>query len=117
MTAATETHTVSRETVALIPASLEGATSSAADPAARAEALSWAPNTRKAYVAGWNGLTSWCIENRCSGLPAAPAAVGRYLEDLVDIQGKALPLPATAWANIPIRHLLYRMITTFDRQK
>ena len=106
MTAATETQTVSRETVALIPATPEGATSSAADPAARAEALSWAPNTRKAYVAGWNDFTSWCIENRCSGLPAAPAAVGRYLEDLMEIQGKALATARNRLAAIAAAHRL-----------
>ena len=45
---------------------------------ARAEALSWAPNTRRAYVAGWNDFTSWCLEHRCAGLPASPSVVGRY---------------------------------------
>ena len=90
MTAVTETQTVSRETVALLAPPPVGTPTGPADPAVRAEDLSWAPNTRKAYVAGWNDFTSWCIENRCPGLPAAPAAVGRYLEDLMEIQGKAL---------------------------
>ena len=43
-----------------------------------AEALSWAPNTRRAYVAGWNDFTNWCLEHRCAGLPASPSVVGRY---------------------------------------
>ena len=50
----------------------------------KAEARSWAPNTRKAYVAAWNDFTRWCLDNRCPGLPSAAAAV-RYLEDLVDL--------------------------------
>ena len=62
----------------------------AVDAGARAEALSWAPNTRKAYVAGWNDFTSWCIENRCPGLPSDPADVGRYLEHLMETEGKSL---------------------------
>ena len=44
---------------------------------ARAEAGSWAPNTKRAYVAGWKHFTTWYIENRCPGLPSAPADVGR----------------------------------------
>ena len=52
--------------------------------------LSWAPNTTKSYLAGWNDFTSWRIEHRCPGLPAAPADLGRYLEDLMETQGKAL---------------------------
>ena len=62
--------------------SADGAPTAPADfkAGARAEALSWAPNTRRAYVAGWNDFTSWCIEDRCLDLPAAPADVGSYLE-------------------------------------
>ena len=106
MTAVTENQTVSRETVALIPVTLEGATSSAVGPGARAEALSWAPNTRKAYVVGWNNFTSWCIENRCPSLPAAPAVVGHYLEDLVETQGKALATARNRLAAIVAAHRL-----------
>ena len=61
---------------------------------ARAEAHSWAPNTRKAYVADWNDFTNWCIENRCPGLPVVPDDVGRYLEHLVETQGKSLAAAA-----------------------
>ena len=45
---------------------------------AKAKALSWAANTRKAYVGGWKHFTSWCIENRCPGLTAIAADVGGY---------------------------------------
>ena len=73
---------------------------------AQAEALSWAPNTRKAYVAGWNDFTSWCIENRCPGLPADPADVGRYLEDLVETQGRTLATARLRLAAIAAAHRL-----------
>ena len=53
----------------------------------RAEERCWAPNTRKAYVAAWNDYTRWCLENGCSGLPAAPTDVGRYLEHVVETGG------------------------------
>ena len=57
--------TVSWETVALIPSSAEGAPNEAADAGAKAEALSWAPNTRLAYIAGWKDFTGRSLENRC----------------------------------------------------
>lgn len=53
-------------------------------PDARAEAGSWSPSTRRTYVA------SWCVKNRCPGLPSTPADVGRYLEHLVETEGKTL---------------------------
>ena len=95
-TEAPQLQAVSRETVALIPLSPEGEGSTPVDDSARAEALSWAPNTRKAYLAGSNDFTNWCIAHRCLGLPATPAVVGRCLKDLVETRGKTL---ATAWAN------------------
>ena len=60
------------------------------DPGARAEALSWAPNTRKACVAGWKDFTGWCIDDRRPGMPASPADVGRYLELTVEKGRKSL---------------------------
>ena len=91
MTTGTEsTPTVSRETLTLMPLHREGEASTTIDASARAEALSWASNTRKAYVAGWNDLTSWCIRNCCLGLPATPAVIGCYLEDLVEVRSVAL---------------------------
>ena len=60
MTTGTEAayvQTVSRETLVLTPVSLQGETSPAADLGARAEALRWAPNIRKAYVVAWNDFT------------------------------------------------------------
>ena len=57
--------------------------SAAVEAGARATVLSWAPNTTKSYLAVWNDFTGWCFENRCPGLPATPAVVGRYLEYLV----------------------------------
>ena len=78
----------------------------AVDAGARAEALSWAPNTRKAYVAGWNDFTSWCIENRCPGLPSEPADVGRYLEYLMETEGKSLATARLRLAAIAAAHRL-----------
>ena len=66
----------------------------------RAEAGSWSPSTRRAYVTGWKDFTGWCLEHRCSGLPSLPADVGRYLGHLVETEGKTL---ATAWADTRIR--------------
>ena len=73
---------------------------------ARAEVLSWAPNTRKANVAGWNDFTSWCLENRRPGLPAAPADAGRYLEHLMEQQGRTL---ATARLRLAAIAAVHRM--------
>ena len=110
MTTGTEDQTritaVSRETVALIPSSAEGVPTTPANAGAKAEALSWAPNTRRAYVAGWKDFTSWCIENRCAGLPAVPADVGRYLEHLVETEGKSLATARTRLAAIAAAHRL-----------
>ena len=71
-------------------------------------AIRWAPNTRKAYVPGWNGFTIWCIENRCPGLPSSPADVGRYLEHLVETEGQSLPTARTRLAAIAAAHRLGR---------
>ena len=64
--------------------------SAAVEAGTMATVLSWAAQHPKAYFAGWNDFTSWCFQNRCPGLPAAPAVVGRYLEDPVEARGKAL---------------------------
>ena len=90
MTTGTEISSVSRETPALLPTPPEGTPTTPADvdvlADARAEARSWSPNTRRAYVAGWKDFTSWCLEHRCVGLPAAAADVGRYMEHLVETE-------------------------------
>ena len=110
MTMETEAQTVPRETPELLPAPPEGAPTSPdgvdvlAD--ARAEALSWSPNTRRAYVAGWNHFTSWCIEHRCAGLPSAAADVGRYIEHLVEMEGKTLATARLRLAAIAAAHRL-----------
>ena len=75
-------------------------------PDARAEAGSWAPSTKRVYVAGWKHFTSWCIDNRCPGLPSAPADVGRYLEHLVEIEGKTLATARLYLAAIAAAHRL-----------
>ena len=62
------------------------------DASARAEALSWSPNTRRAYVANWKDFTKWCIWNRCAGLPTTPSDGARYLEHLVETEGKTLAI-------------------------
>ena len=78
MTTETEISSVSRETPALLPTPPEGASTSPADvnvlADARTEARSWAPNTRRAYVASWNDFTSWCLEHRCAEADVLAAA-------------------------------------------
>ena len=110
MTTATEIETVPRETPALLPTPPEGAptTSASTDPLAdaRTEARSWAPNTRRAYVAGWNDFTNWCFEHRCAGLPSAAADVGRYIEHLVETEGKTLATARLRLAAISAAHRL-----------
>ena len=49
----------------IIPAEIDAVT----DVGAGAEALGWSPNPGKSHVPGWNAFTSWCIDNRCPGLP------------------------------------------------
>ena len=108
MTTETDSRTVSRETVALLPTTLEGTTTALVEAGARATVLSWVPNTTKSYLAGWNDFTSWCFRNRCLGLPAEPANVGRYLEDLVETQGMALATARNRLAAIAAAHRLGR---------
>ena len=110
MTTETEISSVSRETPALLPTPPEGAPTSPAGinvlADARTEARSWAPNTRWAYVAGWNDFTNWCLEHRCAGLPAATADFGRYLEHLVETEGKTLATARMRLAAIAAAHRL-----------
>ena len=73
---------------------------------AKAEAGSWAASTRRVYVAGWKHFTSWCIENRCPGLPSATADVGRYVEHLVQAEGKTLATARLYMAAIAAAHRL-----------
>ena len=83
-------------------------TSSSADllADAKAEAGSWAPSTRRVYVAGWKHFTSWCIEHRCAGLPATAADVGRYIEHLVQIESRTLATARLYLAAIAAAHRL-----------
>ena len=87
-TEAAHVQTVSRETPALPLTLPDGAPATPAGvdvlADARAEARSWSPNTRRAYVAGWKHFTSWCIEHRCAGLPSEVADVGHYMENVAD---------------------------------
>ena len=110
MTTGTETDTVPRETQTLLLTLPEGAptTSVGTDllADAKVEALSWSPNTRRAYVAGWKDFTSWCIEHRCAGLPSAAADVGRYIEHLVEMEGKTLATVRLRLAAIAAAHRL-----------
>ena len=109
MTSGSE-ETVPRETPALVPTLPEGAPATPAEvdvlADARAEALSWSPNTRRAYVAGWRDFTGWCLEHRCAGLPAGAADVGRYLEHLVETEGKTLATARTRLAAVAAAHRL-----------
>ncbi len=110
MTTGTEVETVPRETSALLLTPPEGTPTTPADvdflADARAEARSWAPNTRRACVAGWRDFTSWCFENRCAGLPAVSDDVGRYLEHLVETEGKTLATVRLRLAAIAAAHHL-----------
>ena len=112
MTTGPETGIVTRETPALLLAPPEGAPTTLANvdvlADARAEARGWSPNTRRAYVAGWKDFTSWCLENRCAGVPADPADVGRYLEHLVETEGKTLATARMRLAAIAAAHRLGR---------
>ena len=78
----------------------------AISPDAQAEAGSWALSTRRAYVAGWKHFTSWCSGYRCPGLPSAPADVVRYLEHLVETEGKTLSTARLYLAAIAAAHRL-----------
>ena len=93
-TEAAHVQTVSQETLPLPLTLPDGAPARLAGVDvlvdARAEARSWLPNTRRAYVAGWNHFTSWCIEHQYAGLPSTPADVGRYIQHLVETDGKTL---------------------------
>ena len=73
---------------------------------AKAEAFSCAPNTRKAYVAGWNDFNSWGFQNWCAGLPASPADVGSYLKHQVETEGKSLATARNRLAAIAAAHRL-----------
>ena len=110
MTTGTEVETVPRETSALLLTPPEGTTTTPADvdvlADARAEVSSWSPNTRRAYVAGWKHFTSWCVDHRCAGLPAALADVGRYLEHLVETEGRTLATVRLRLATIAAAHRL-----------
>ena len=64
------------------------------------------PNARRAYAAGWKDFTSWCLENRCAGVPADPADVGRYPEHLVETEGKTLATARMRLAAIAAAHRL-----------
>ena len=109
MTSGSE-ETVPRETPALVPTLPEGAPATPAEvdvlADARAEARSWSPDTRRAYVAGWRDFTGWCLEHRCAGLPAGAADVGRYLEHLVETDGRTLATAHARLAAIAAAHRL-----------
>ena len=106
MTTGTETQTVSRETMALLPSEVEGTHTAPAEEAARDTVLCWGPNTTNSYLVGWNDFTRWCFQNRCPALPSDPADVGRYLEDLVETRGKALTTARNRLAAIAAAHRL-----------
>ena len=83
-TEAAHVQTVSRETPAFPLTLPDGAPTTPAGVDVLVDAGSWSPNTRRAYVAGWEHFTSWCIEHRCAGRPSEVADVGRYLENVAD---------------------------------
>ena len=112
ITIGTELEPVPRETTPLILTLPEGAPTTPAGTDlladARAAARGWPPNTRRAYVAGWKDFPSWCIEHLCVGLPAAAVDVdgGRYIEHLVETEGRTLPTVRLRLAAITAAHRL-----------
>ena len=73
---------------------------------ARTEALRWAPETRGAYVAGWNEFTRWCLDNGCAGLPPSTEAITGYLEHLIENEGRAVSTARARLAAIAAAHRL-----------
>ena len=73
---------------------------------ARAEAGSWSPSTKRSYVTGWRDFTSWCLDAGVLGLPTAPADVGRYLEHLVETEGKTMATARMRLVAIAAAHRL-----------
>ena len=63
-----EMGSVSWETMSLLPTPSEGTPTAPVEAGVRATVLSWAPNTTKSYLAGWNDFTRWCFQNRCPGV-------------------------------------------------
>ena len=90
----------------IIPARQETVSWGMLSADAKAEASNWSSNTRRAYVAGWKDFTEWCFENRCPGLPADPVDVGRYLEHLVETEGKSLATARLRLAAVAAAHRL-----------
>ena len=109
-TEAAQVPNVPRETPVLLLTPPDGAPTAPAEtdvlPDAKAEALSWSPNTRRAYVAGWKDFTARCIEHLCASLPAAPADIGRYIEYLVETDGRTLATVRLRLAAIAAAHRL-----------
>ena len=57
---------------------------------AEAQVRTWSPSTRRTYGAAWRHFSRWCEEQGVPTLPAAPRIVARFLEDLVELQGRTL---------------------------
>ena len=72
---------------------------------AKAEALSWTPNTRSSCTAGWKNFAFWTFQNNCAGLPATPVTVSRYLEHLVG-ERKSLATARSRLAAIAAAHCI-----------
>jgi len=70
----------------------------AEDAAAGYRRASMPASTRAAYAGDWERFTAWCSQTSAAPLPAAPAAVSRYLAeaaDLVTEAGEAAYAPTT----------------------
>ena len=92
MTTGAAMKTVPRGTPALLPTPPEGAPTS--------------PVSVNVLVVGWKDFTSWCLENRCASLLAAPADFGRYLEHLVETEGKMMATARMRLAAVAAAHRL-----------
>ena len=94
VTIETELEALPWETPALLLTFPEGAPTTPAGTDlltdARAEARSWSPNTRRAFVPEWKHFTNWRFENRCTVLPGVPVDVGSCLEHLMETEGRTM---------------------------
>jgi len=65
------------ETASLTPSQL-----SLAKKTAAYEQAALSPNTQRAYNSMWKKFELWCLENRCSSLPASTETIALYLGSL-----------------------------------
>ena len=77
--------------------------------------IPWSPNTKRSYVSDWKNFTIPCLENRCAGVPAAPADVGRHPGHLVKTEGRTLATARMHLAAVAAAHRLDGHLNTVAR--